>query len=51
MNMVKAMFGDHKVPFYKSGNDVILTEGLEDGSLPPQYFRTIQDFKKKEFMQ
>ena len=28
LNMVKAMYGDHQIPFYISNNKVILTEGL-----------------------
>ena len=35
---------------FKSGNDVILCEGLENGSIPPKYFRKVLDFKKQIFM-
>ena len=28
INMAKAMYGEHKIPFFKSGNDVILSPGL-----------------------
>ena len=47
INMAKAILGEHKIPFYLSGNNVILSAGLEDGSLPTSCFRTILDFKKK----
>jgi len=47
LNMVKAMYGKHKIPFYVSSNKVILSEGLEDGSIPAEYFRSVIDFKKK----
>ena len=50
INLAKAMYGDHKIPFYISPNDVILCEGLNDGSLPPQYFRTVYDFYKKVYI-
>ena len=45
--MVKAIYD--KIPFFISENKVILCPGLEDGSLPPKYFRTVLDFKKKDF--
>ena len=50
INMAKAIYGEHKIPFYKSGNNVILSAGLDDGSLPPQYFRTVLDFKKSKYI-
>ena len=50
INLAKAMYGDHKIPFYISPNNVILCEGLNDGSLPPKYFRTIYDFYKKVYI-
>jgi hypothetical protein len=50
LNMVKAMYGKHKIPFYVSSNKVILSEGLEDGSIPAEYFRSVIDFKKKNFI-
>ena len=43
VNMAKAMNGEHKIPFYTSNNSVILCEGLNDGSLPTKYFRTVLD--------
>ena len=43
------MYGEHKLPFYVSNNNVILCEGLNDGSLPPQYFRTVYDFVNKKY--
>ena len=46
LNLTKAIHGEHKIPFYESTNKVILSEGLQDGSIPPQYFRTVYDFKK-----
>ena len=50
INMVKAIYGQHKLPFYISNNNVILCEGTEDGSLPTQYFRTVYDFQKKVYI-
>lgn len=50
VNMAKAMFGPHKIPFFISSNQVILSPGLTDGSIPPEYFRTVQDLQKKEYM-
>jgi len=41
VNMVKAMLGKHKLPFFMSNNKVVLCEGvkgvagLKDGALPP----------------
>ena len=35
LNMPKAMYGAHKIPFFVSSNEVILSEGLPDGSIPP----------------
>ena len=49
INMVKAQHGAHKIPFYISENKVVLSEGLEDGSIPPQYFRWVMDFQKKTY--
>lgn len=40
LNMVKAMYGEHKIPFYISSNEVVLCEGLnnvegfKDGTIP-----------------
>lgn len=45
VNMVKAMAGEHKVPFYVSANKVVLSPGLEDGSIPSEYFRSVLDIK------
>ena len=50
INLAKSMYGEHKIPFYISNNNVILSEGLNDGSLPPQYFRTVYDFYKKVYI-
>ena len=47
INIAKAMFGQQKLPFFVSNNNVILCEGLNDGSLPVQYFRSALDFQKK----
>lgn len=50
LNMVKAIHGAHKIPFYISSNKVVLSEGLEDGSIPSEYFRSVIDFKKKKYI-
>ena len=51
INMVKAMLGAHKIPFFVSKNNVVLCEGLPDTSaLPPEYFRYVLDFKTKKFL-
>mmetsp|Transcript_12149 Transcript_12149/g.8483 ORF Transcript_12149/g.8483 Transcript_12149/m.8483 type:complete len:118 (-) Transcript_12149:640-993(-) len=51
VNMPKAMMSKHKLPFYVSTNKVILSEGLkEDGSLPPEYFRSVIDYKKGVYL-
>ena len=50
INMPKAMYGEHRLPFYISGNNVILSEGLADGSIPPQCFRTVYDFKQQKYI-
>ena len=50
INMMKAMLGEHKIPFYISTNKVVLCEGLENGSIPPQYFRWVLDFHTKKFV-
>ena len=50
INMVKAIHGEHKIPFYISENKVILAEGLSDGSLPLDYFRSVFNFKTKEIL-
>jgi 2'-phosphotransferase len=49
INIIRAI-NQGKVPFFISENRVILSPGLADGSLPPQYFRSVLDFKKKEFI-
>ena len=51
LNLTKAMHGEHKIPFYESSNKVILSEGLKDGSIPPQYFRAVYDFKKNQYIE
>ena len=50
INMAKAMFGQQKLPFFVSNNDVILCEGLNDGSMPAEYFRSVLDFQKKSYI-
>ena len=50
INMTKAMHGQHKIPFHISSNKVVLTEGLEDGSLPAKYFRWVLDFQAKRYL-
>lgn len=44
INMTKAMHGEHQIPFWISQNKVVLTAGLEDGSIPKAYFRYVLDF-------
>lgn len=48
--MVKAIHGEHKIPFFVSKNNVILSEGLADGSIPAQYFRSVLDFKNEKLL-
>ena len=50
LNMVKAMFGEDKIPFYVSKNGVILAEGLPDGSIPTKYFRAVIDYPKSKYI-
>jgi len=50
VNMTKAILGQHKIPFYISSNKVILSEGIEGGSIPAEYFRSVIDFKKKKYL-
>lgn len=50
INIVKAMFGPHQMPFHISSNKVVLAEGLQDGSLPVEYFRYVLDFPKHKFL-
>lgn len=50
INIAKAMFGPHKMPFHISTNKVVLAEGLEDGSLPVEYFRYVLDFETKKYL-
>ena len=45
VNMTKAIkLG--QVPFFFSSNQVILSPGNESGSLLPEFFRSVIDFKK-----
>lgn len=44
LNLTKAIHGKDKIPFYESSNKVILSEGLQNGSIPPAYFRSVYDF-------
>ena len=48
--MPKAMYGPHKIPFFVSSNEVILSEGLPDGSIPPQYFRSVLDVQQNKYI-
>ena len=50
VNMTRAMHSNPPVPFWISQNRVILSEGLEDGSIPTQYFRTVMDWQAKKFL-
>lgn len=50
VNMPKAMYGFHKIPFFVSSNEVILSEGLKDGSIPPMYFRSVLDVLTNKFL-
>jgi hypothetical protein len=50
VNLAKAMYGEQKITFHKSSNNVILSEGLEDGSLPAEYFRSVIDWKTKKYL-
>mmetsp|Transcript_29964 Transcript_29964/g.40551 ORF Transcript_29964/g.40551 Transcript_29964/m.40551 type:complete len:117 (+) Transcript_29964:438-788(+) len=50
LNMARAMMGPHKLPFYVSTNKVILSEGLKDGSIPSEYFRSVIDYKKSVYL-
>lgn len=42
INIVKAFMA--KVPFHISSNKVILSEGVNNGSLPAEFFRTVTKF-------
>jgi 2'-phosphotransferase len=48
INMIKAIYSD--VPFFISKNKVILSGGIEGGVLPVEYFRSMRDMKKKNFI-
>ncbi len=39
---------DDGIKFYRSSNGVILTSGLEDGTLPVRYFSSVIDAKTKK---
>jgi 2'-phosphotransferase len=45
VNMAKAMSAKHKIPFFISSNQVILSPGTETGDIPPEYFRSVLDIK------
>ena len=45
VNMVKAMNANPAVPFWISQNKVILSEGLQDGSIPSAHFRTVMNYR------
>ena len=49
VNLARAML-DGKIPFHVSQNKLILSPGIEGGYLPPKYFRTVLDFKKRDFI-
>lgn len=49
INMVKAIYHG-QIPFYISANEVILSPGNSEGSLPPQYFRKVVDLKKNQLV-
>ena len=46
--MVKAIY--NKIDFYISSNKVVLSEGINGGSIPPNYFRTVLDLTKNEYI-
>lgn len=48
INLVKAIY--NKIPFFISTNKVILSPGILNGSLPPEFFRTVQDYKKFQYI-
>ena len=50
LNVVKAMHGAHKFNFFTSSNGVVLCEGLEDGSIPKDYFRSVIDYPKNKYI-
>ena len=50
INMTKAMHGPHKIPFWISANKVVLAEGLENGAIPAEYFRSVIDFRAKKYI-
>ena len=50
INMVRAMNANPAVPFWISSNKVVLSEGLEDGSIPAAYFRWVLDYKNQIFL-
>ena len=50
INITRAMLAEHQMPFYISSNQVVLCEGLEDGSIPTSYFRYVLDFQKKLYL-
>ena len=50
LNMVKAMCGEDKIPFYVSKNGVIFAEGVPDGSIPTKYFRSVIDYPKSKYI-
>ena len=50
INMTKAMQSADRIPFWISKNKVVLSEGLEDGSVPTRYFRYVLDFTRKLYL-
>ena len=50
VNITKAMHGSHRIPFHISENKVILTEGLKNGSIPPDCFRMVLDFETRTYL-
>lgn len=50
VNMAKAMYGPHKIPFFISSNEVVLSPGYADtGAIPSEYFRTVLDIQKNVY--
>ena len=50
INMVRAMNSSPAVPFWIDKSKVVLSEGLQDGSIPAAYFRWVLDYKKQIYL-
>lgn len=49
--MAKAIYGSHKIPFFVSSNEVILSPGLaESGAIPTEYFRSVVDLQTNQYL-